>query len=124
MIRAFSSLTRIPASRLASLGAPFSHRSLIWVRIPFLRAIQRSRNNLQISVVANLGGFGLARSDAFACSLLQRCRRIVRQFGNGICHFEKMQPPVISEEAKNLCSPPGMQRSFAPESAQDDKLRK
>ena len=40
-----SSLTRRPTSRLASFGAAFNHRSLICVRIPFLRAIQRSRNS-------------------------------------------------------------------------------
>src|SRR5215469_450441 len=39
----FSSLTRCPASRLASFGAPFSQRSLIWVAMPSLRASQRSR---------------------------------------------------------------------------------
>src|SRR5258706_2391394 len=42
-----SAFTRAPTSRLASLGAPFSQTSFTWVRIPFLRAIHRSRNILK-----------------------------------------------------------------------------
>ena len=41
---------------------------------------------LQFRVDANLGSFAGARSNALARSLLQRRRRIVRQFGNGVRH--------------------------------------
>src|SRR5262249_40064956 len=40
-------LTRDPTSRFDGPGAAFNQRSLIWVRMPFLRAIQRSRKIFQ-----------------------------------------------------------------------------
>ena len=38
----------LPYVALVRLGAAFSHRSLSWVRTPFLRAIQRSRKYLPV----------------------------------------------------------------------------
>ena len=40
----------------------------------------------QFRVIANLGSLSGTRSNALARSLLQRRRRIVSQFGNGVCH--------------------------------------
>ncbi len=50
----------------------------------------------QFRIIANLGRLGRARINAFARSLLQRRRRIVSQFGNGICHDESKQNALSS----------------------------
>ena len=50
--RPFNSLTRFPTSRFASFGAPFNQRSLICVRIPFLRP-SSDHETLLNSIVAD-----------------------------------------------------------------------
>ena len=71
----------------------------------------------QISVIAHLRCFRLARCDAFASSLLQRRRRVLRQFGNGVRHLETRSHIVILSEAKKLCTRRGVQRYLRAENA-------
>src|SRR5437764_4476506 len=69
VIRDFSLLTRIPASRFDSFGAPFSQRSLICVSTPFLRAIQRSRNVFQSDSVLMSADSFFSAASSFSAAL-------------------------------------------------------